>query len=142
MACCNKKFKTGDKVRVNIPGNAYHSKVYTLGVEYNTNPHGWYVTGEGVAPNSIMFYDSQLEPAVVDREYINKCIQDIKDEQEHLNKRIELHSQQLAYLDETNQEDFEEMEFKAYYAIKVLEQDNMTTVERAKAIAGLVNMTR
>jgi len=141
MNCC-KNFKTGQKVRVNIPGNAYHGRVFTTGNEYTGNPHAWYMIGDGIAANSIMFYDSQLEPYELDREYINKKIDEIKDEQELLNKKIDMHSKYLAYLDETGQDTVDETEFKAYYAIKVLEQDNMSTVERAKAIADLVNLTK
>lgn len=134
MACC--KFKTGQKVRVNLPGNAYHGQVFVLGNEYVSNPHGWYTT------TNLLFYDTQLVPTACDRASIKDEIERVKKEMIDLNKQVDVYEKQLAYLDETNQEAFEEVEFKAYYALKVLEQANMTTIDRAKAIADLVNMTR
>lgn len=130
----DKGFKAGDKVRVNMPTNvAYHGQVITLETPYVSGAnHGWYILN-----NTVLFYDSQLEPAVVDKCWINKQLEGRKRDAERLNREVEVLNGQLAYMAETGQDTFDENEFKAYHTLKVLEKNNLSTLERAKAIAGL-----
>ena len=131
------KFWVNQKVRVNLPGNQYDGQIFTTKLYYASNPAGWYMLEQ-----NLLFYENQIEPVEMTREFINEQINGIKKQQEELNGKIKVYEQQLAYLDETGQNSFDDTEFKAYYALKVIETENMSIVERAKAIANLINMAK
>jgi hypothetical protein len=44
----------------------------------------------------------------------------------------------IAFMKETGSEQFDENEFKAYHTLTIIEQSDMSKIEKAKAIAALI----
>lgn len=45
----------------------------------------------------------------------------------------------ITFMDETGSETFDENEFKAYQTLSIIEKGDLTKIEKAKAIAALIN---
>ena len=86
----------------------------------------------GWTGNTIMSPECKILP--ITRDAIVKELSDI--EEQHKKEITQLQSK-LAYLDETKKEEYDEMEYKCYQAIKSM-GSNASDVEKAKLISQLI----
>lgn len=134
MSCGLKKFVVGDKVKVVGVSSGHGSPIGTILTfksYYNNN------TGYMVSENGSWYGINDLDYTVIPRECLVKKIEARKADAERVAADVALMTRQLGFLDETGQQAFDDNEFKAYYTLKVLEKNDLTTLERAKAIASL-----
>jgi len=57
---------------------------------------------------------------------------------EEIESQTEIIKEKLAFLEETNQENFDENEFKVYKTLKTIEEEDLTIYEKSKKIAELL----
>ncbi len=125
----------GAKVRV-VNNTAQHNlpigSTYTVKI-VNTN--------NTVAVNEVsqVFYLVDLELETMTKDDLKKRIDGVEESIAASRKEIDGLKARLAYLDEVGEDKYDERELKAYQTLRLLEQTNMTTLQRAKAIAGLFN---
>ena len=67
-------------------------------------------------------------------EQINKAQEKIKATQDFIDETKE----KISFMEETQSEVFDDNEFKAYRTLSIIEQGNMSKIEKAKAIAALI----
>lgn len=72
-----------------------------------------------------------------DLELDSYTVEDITKELELAKQKVSHLENKIKYMEETNGSSFDENEFKAYNTLKTLENTTMSTLEKAKAIAGL-----
>lgn len=88
--------------------------------------------------NTIRFPDFHLiESSTI--EDIQNDSKEIKAEIEKLKNQIKENDAKLAYLKETGEDTYDEMEFKAYQTLTLLEDPALSKLEKAKLIGQLVN---
>ena len=142
------KFKTGDKVQIknNISQNTlnvYGLKVGDEGVVVNQS-YGYYnidiYTPKQERIQRLSFEVRYLEPVKTSsREKIEAKIETLKQEIADKNILINDLAGRIKYMDETGTDTFDENEFKAYQTLTIIEKGNLSKLDKAKAIAALLN---
>jgi carbonic anhydrase len=138
------KFNAGDTAVVNSKHTQYDAKSY--GVH-----EGMEVKIVGKAYDSYYYVklsneqQIQMTSSALDKshpksnrekflEQITKAEEKIKSTQSFINETKE----KISFMEETDSELFDENEFKAYRTLSIIEQGNMSKIEKAKAIAALI----
>ena len=139
------KFNYGELAYVNAKHTQYDAKNY--GVH-----EGMEVLTRGVAYNG--YYNVQLpsgQNITMSSAALNRCLGRTKKEQflEQIEKAedkikateafIEETKLKIEFMEETNSEEFSENEFKAYQTLTLIENTSMSKLDKAKAIAQLIN---
>jgi hypothetical protein len=68
------------------------------------------------------------------QEQIDKAVEKIEATKVFINET----QSKIDYMKETGSETFNENEFKAYHTLTIIEQSDMSKIEKAKAIAALI----
>jgi hypothetical protein len=139
------KFQFGDRAYVNAKHTQYDAKNYgvhegmeviTRGNAYNgyynvTLPNGQQISMASTALDKI---PSRTKKEQFE-EQIEKAQAKIAATQEFINET----RMKIQFMDEIKTEDFDENEFKAYQTLTLIENTSMSKLEKAKAIASLIN---
>lgn len=132
----NRALKVGERVKVVSAQSGHNFAVGTLGkVVYLCNPgnnsaHACYQLLDDKGNRSTNVYQMDLELCPTSRA-------DILKEAESLRAQIKALDSQIAYLDETRSETFDDLEWRCYQALKAI-KDSTDTVETSKVVAKLV----
>ena len=128
------KFVVGQKVKVVANGSSHNQ------------PMGTVLTVKSVASVKVKVEENTYWYALTDvvgvattREVLEKQIASLQDKIADHQREIENVKVRIAYLTEVGEVNFDENEFKAYQTLRLLEQSDMTHLQRAKAIASLFN---
>ena len=142
------KFKAGDKVQLkgSIGSNvlsSYGLKIGDEGVVINGS-YGYYTIDiycrKYDKVHRLSFETRYLEPVKTStREKIETKIETIKEEIAKWNNVIVELQAKIKYMDEVGSDTFDENEFKAYQTLTIIEKGNLSKIEKAKAIAQLLN---
>lgn len=108
-----KRYKTG----------GYYSNVYKLNIELDSGK-----VLQGVAYRAVEFYDG---PKMSTKEKL-------EEQKTKLEEKLKSVNDRLTFLEETNQEEFNENEFKAYQTLSLIEESELSKAEKAKKIAELI----
>jgi len=137
------KFEVGEIVGIGANVPSYERKHYNLipGDEVTVTARvyqGYRIkTREGKETMLSTKYLVKLEPtSSIDK--FNKLIEDAKSRIERTLHFIAETEAKIEFLKETGSEVFNENEFKAYHTLTIIEQSNMSKIEKAKAIASLI----
>ena len=142
-----KKFKTGDKVQLkNIPQNTldhYGLKSGDEGVVV-TQSNGYYNIDIYIPKQErvqrLLFEVRYLDHVKSSsREKIEAKIATLKQEIADKNVLIDELSNKIKYMDETGTDTFDENEFKVYQTLTIIEKGNLSKLDKARAIAALLN---
>ena len=95
----------------------------------NGTDRWWIETTDGV--DSGWVYDYEIAGRITKEE--------IQKEIEILENQIKIEQQKLAWMVESGVEEYDENQFKVYRTLKLLENDNMSLMEKSKLIAELIN---
>jgi bifunctional DNA-binding transcriptional regulator/antitoxin component of YhaV-PrlF toxin-antitoxin module len=118
--------KPGDEVTVY--NKSYESNYY---IEFM---HGGTLRRHEVRSNAL----SKIVPKSKREQFLDQ-IEKAKEKIQATNAFIAETESKIKFMDETGVEDFDENEFKAYHTLLIIDKSNMTTVEKAKAIAKLIS---
>ena len=142
------KFKAGDKVQ--LKSNTPASLLLSYGLE--VGDEGTVVRGYNGYYNiniycrkqerveQLSFETRYLEPVKTStREKIETRIELIKAEIEKQSALITELNAKLKYMDEVGSDTFDENEFKAYQTLTIIEKGNLSKIDKARAIAQLLN---
>lgn len=127
----NKDNLTGKKVKV-IKDSCRHmipiGTIITLKTRYSGG-------------TNLGYYHSYSSSYISDSDYKLPSISkdEIKDEIEELEDEIFELKSRLAFLEETDSKEFDENEFKVYNTLKIIEKKGLSQIDKAKAIAKLIN---
>lgn len=91
----------------------------------------------GGAGNTLSFQNFSVGPETI--EDLNEEIKNNKKRIKEINQEIKTCEMKIKYLTETGSDEFDEMEYKAFNVLTVLEEANLTKLERAKLISELVS---
>jgi len=144
-----RKFEIGDTAVVN-------SKVSNHDIKYNHVGPGTEVIIKSYESSysSSAYYKVQtptgkivaLLPNVLDKTAGKTSIEKFQVLIDQANEKIEKTKafiaeteSKIAFLKETGSDTFDENEFKAYHTLTIIEQGNMSKIEKAKAIAALIS---
>ena len=142
------KFKAGDKVKLksNIPASVLLSYGLEVGDEgtvvrgyngyYNINIYCRVQERVEQLSFDVRYLDLVKSTS---REKIESKIESIKAEMEKQSALIAELNSKLKYMDEVGSDTFDENEFKAYQTLTIIEKGNLSKLEKAKAIAQLLN---
>lgn len=142
------KFKAGDRVQLrgNIPVSTlkfYGLKEGDEGVVVNGHYGSYNVdiyTPSQDRSQRLTFDTRYLEAIkITSREKIESKIESIKAEMEKQSALITELNSKLKYMDEIGSDTFNENEFKAYQTLTIIEKGNLSKLEKARAIAQLLN---
>ena len=138
-----RKFQIGDAVVVTDKVSKYAQgkgiKPGMAGTVTNYQYQGYYTVklenGQSVQEKSNAFEKGKPKSSVeVFTEQISKALAKIEATQ----KFIAETKSKIAFMQETGSEMFDENEFKAYHTLTIIEQSDMSKIEKAKAIAALI----
>jgi len=140
-----RKFKTGDSVFINDNMPDYMQQ------------NGWSVGMEGTIV-SYRSYENTYEVRMsngktlyekAEKFSLGKPIGSIEKFNEQINQALEKIEKtqafivetrsKIAFMQEMGSDSFDENEFKAYHTLNIIEQSNMSKIEKAKAIAALIS---
>jgi hypothetical protein len=144
-----RKFEIGDTAIVNSKVGAYDrihnhvspgTEVIIKSYENSYSGSGHYIvqtpTGKNVRffPNAL---DKTAAKTSIDKfqELINQAKEKIEKTQAFI---LETEAK-ITFLKEIKSDTFDENEFKAYHTLTIIEQGNMSKIEKAKAIAALIS---
>ena len=137
------KFEVGEIVGIGANVPSYERKYYNLtpGDEVTITARiyqGYQIkTREGKQTSLNTKYLVKLETmSSIDK--FNKLIEDAKSRIERTLHFIAETEAKIEFLKETGSEVFNENEFKAFHTLTIIEQSNMSKIEKAKAIASLI----
>jgi hypothetical protein len=139
-----RKFKNGDLVVVNdkmpkisqengfTPGmvgkiiNYYYDSMY--GVAFDDS--------KTICQKS-NYFDKAKPKSSIERfnEQIEQALEKIEKTQAFINET----KSKIAFMQEVGSDNFDENEFKAYHTLTIIEQSDMSKIEKAKAIAALIS---
>lgn len=124
-----KYYQTSRNVKPGMSGTvlSYHyDGYYTVKIENgHTIKDKAAAFNKGKGKNSIEIFEEQISLAEKKIESTLKFIQDTK--------------AKIEFMKETNTESFNDNEFKAFQTLTIIEQGNMTKIEKARAIASLIS---
>jgi hypothetical protein len=139
------KFNYGELAYVNAKHTQYDAKNYgvhegmevvTKGTSYNGYYNVQLPSGQSIAMASNAL-DKSL--ARTKKEQIEEQIKKAQEKIEATEAFITEAKLKIAFMEETNSEEFSENEFKAYQTLTLIENTSMSKLDKAKAIAQLIN---
>jgi ribosomal protein L21E len=142
------KFKNGERVQLknNISQNTldyYGLKPGDEGVVTKQSYGSYYIEIECPKMSKVMNvgFDVRYLDHVKSssREKIKTRIETLKQEIADKNVLIDELSNKIKYMDETGTDTFDENEFKAYQTLTIIEKGNLSKLDKARAIAALLN---
>lgn len=145
-----RKFQNGEQVVINENLSNGYQTTYCLapGMEvkiYSFSYNGYY-TIEYINPkngqlNRVTIPTKCLSKfkAKSKREQFQEQIEKAKEKIEATKAFIYETESKIKFMDEVGVEEFDENEFKAYHTLLLIEKSDMTTIEKAKAIAKLIS---
>ena len=138
------KFQKGDTAVVNAKHSLYDAKNYGVheGMEVKIvgKAYDSYYYVKLPNSNQIQMLSSALDKSHPKStkekflEQIAKAQEKIKATQDFIDETKE----KISFMEETQSEVFDDNEFKAYRTLSIIEQGNMSKIEKAKAIAALI----
>lgn len=138
------KFNAGDIAVVNSKHTQYDAKshgvyegmeVKIVGKTYDSYYAVRLPNGQQISMTSSALDKSQPKSTKEKfLEHITKAEEKIKSTQAFIDETKE----KISFMEETGSELFDENEFKAYRTLSIIEQSNMSKIEKAKAIAALI----
>ena len=142
------KFKVGDKVQ--LKGGIASSLLATYGLEIGdegiviNQSYGYYTVEiycrAYSKPQKLSFEVRYLELVkVTSREKIEARIESIRKEIVEKSTLISELQDKIKYMDEVGSDIFDENEFKAYQTLTIIEKGNLSKIDKARAIAQLLN---
>lgn len=145
-----RKFKNGEQVVLNKYVSSSYRSSYGLapGMEvtvYDSAGSGYYYIqfinpSTGIASRvSIPLQWLDKYKAISKREQFQEQIEKAKEKIEATKAFIDETESKIKFMDELGVEEFDENEFKAYHTLLLIEKSDMTTIEKAKAIAKLIS---
>jgi hypothetical protein len=133
----NKAFKMGDRVKVTNNTAGANIAVGTVGKITHVHNAGqchptamYQFCGDKGEGRGLNIYQQDMALCPTTRE-------DIKKEADSLRAQIAALDAQIAYLDETKSESYDDLEWRCYQALKAIKNSN-DTVETSKVVAKLV----
>lgn len=129
-----KSLRVGDRVEV-IANGANHNQPIGSVFTFKCMNSGYVQVNE--VPQSFLLADLNAYP--VTKEGLEKRINNSEKRIADIQSEIESDRAKIAFLAEVGVDTYSENEFKAYQTLKLLEQADMSTIQRAKAIASLFN---
>lgn len=106
----------------------FGTPIYVYSEEYGTN---------------VSFHDTWLEEIPTTKKELEENLSLLKKEREEKIKEYDSKINdcilRINYIKETKSKTFDEQEFKAYSTLTLVENDNLTKLEKAKLIAALIN---
>lgn len=144
-----RKFQNGEQVVINENLSNHYQVSYGLtpGMEvkiYSLGYQGYYnidfISPKTNQPTRVQVPIKCLDKfkAKSKREQFQEQIDKAKDKIEATKAFIAETESKIRFMDELGVEDFDENEFKAYHTLLLIEKSDMTTIEKAKAIAKLI----
>jgi len=144
-----RKFQIGDTAVVNSNIGTYDIKhsnvgpgaeVIIKGYETSYGGSGIY-TVQNPLGKLIKLYSNQLDKtaAKTSIEKFQSLIDQAQDKIAKTKVFIAETEAKIAFLKEIGSDTFDENEFKAYHTLTIIEQGNMSKIEKAKAIAALIS---
>lgn len=139
-----RKFQKGDLVIVNEKISNHDSVKYEVkpGDELKIasyNYEGFYTVDSGVRrftlPSHVMDKSAGKTPI----EKFQLLIEHANDKIVKINAFIKETQAKIDYIKEIESDEFDEDEFKAYSTLTIIEQGDMSKIEKAKAIAALIS---
>ena len=144
------KFRIGDRVQLkaSLPSQSSYMSSYGLkpgdeGVVINQS-YGTYTLDIFCSKqqnNQRLSFDVRNLDLVkvTSREKIKAKIESVKAEMEKQSGLIAELNAKIKYMDEIKSDTFDENEFKAYQTLTIIEKGSLSKLEKAKAIAALIN---
>jgi len=139
-----RKFEMGDIVVVTDKLSKHSQTVYgvtpgIIGKVVSYNYQGYYTVqlenGRQISEKSTAFEKGKPKTSVEQfQEQIEKAQSKIRATEAFI---VETQAK-INFLAETGSDEFDENEFKAYHTLSIIEQGNMSKIEKAKAIAALI----
>lgn len=139
-----RKFNTGDTVIVTEKITKWNqskgAKVGMSGTVMGYNYGGTYSVklenGLNVQEQSNAFTKGTPKTSIeLFQEQIEKALAKIAATEDFITET----KSKIAFMHETGSETFDQNEFKAYYTLTIIEQSDMTKIQKAKAIAALIS---
>ncbi len=115
---------------------------YTIGRTYEAikNNHSEYYSLKdletGAIGNQIILSD--MKRTNISKEYIQKTIESLKKSKKETDAKINNLENKILWMEETGNEFFVENEFKAYQTLKLIDNNELSLVEKSKLIAQLI----
>lgn len=81
--------------------------------------------------NAGWVYDYEMEISVISQEELQKELEEAKEKVTQIQNKID-------YLNESGAKEFDEEQFKVYYTLKLLENKDLSRIEKSKLIADLI----
>ena len=144
-----RKFQNGDTAVVNNNVSTYDTKhsIVSPGTEVIIKSYETSYGGSGIytvqTPHGklIKLYSNQLDKtaAKTSIEKFQELIDQAKDKIEKTQAFILETEAKITFLKEIKSDVFDENEFKAFHTLTIIEQGNMSKIEKAKAIAALIS---
>ena len=142
------KFKAGDKVQ--LKGGISSGTLSSYGLQIGdegiviSQSYGYYTIDiycrKQERVERLSFETRYLEEVKTSsREKIEARIESIKAEMENRSALITELNSKLKYMDEVGSDQFDENEFKAYQTLTIIEKGGLSKLEKARAIAQLLN---
>lgn len=142
------KFKAGDKVQ--LKGGIGSNILSAYGIEIGDEgtvvrgSYGYYdidIYCRKFEKVQKLTFETRCLEAVksTSREKIEARIESIKAEIAKGNGLIDELNAKLKYMDEVGSDTFDENEFKAYQTLTIIEKGNLSKIDKARAIAQLLN---
>jgi hypothetical protein len=144
-----RKFQNGEHVVINehLPNHYQVSYGLTPGMEVKICSLGYrgHYNIDFISPKSNHPTRTQVPIKCLDKFKAKSKREQFQDQIEKAKEKIEATKAFIAeteskirFMDEVGAEDFDETEFKAYHTLLLIEKSDMTTIEKAKAIAKLI----
>lgn len=144
-----RKFEIGETAVVNSNVSAYDAKHHNVspGTEVIIKSYETSYSGSGIymVQNPlgalVELYSNQLDKTAgkTSIEKFQVLINQAKEKIEKTNAFIAETEAKIAFLKEIDSDVFDENEFRAFLTLTIIEQGNMSKIEKAKAIAALIS---
>lgn len=141
-----RKFQDGDTAIVNDKVTTYDIKYNKVGpgtevkiISYNS--YDGIYTVQGPSGNRFNMYSTVLDKGTP-KTSVEKFQEQIEKAKENIARTqvfIAETQAKIIFLQEIGSDEFDENEFKAYHTLTIIEQGNMSKIEKAKAIAALIS---
>ena len=137
-----RKFERGDEVILNSKTSSYNKKRGFEGLRGVIDSYNYNSTYVVVLENKqhVSDYATAFDKVSISTiEHFNLLIEKAQAKIKATEAFIVETQAKINFLTETGSDEFNENEFKAYHTLGIIEQSNMTKIEKAKAIAALIS---